>query len=186
MEYDEELIDIVDEKNVVTGKSTRGEAHKKGLIHRALSVLVLNSANQILLQQRSANRSIHPLSWDLSTSEHVLTGETYEQAGVRSVKEELGVRVKVKVAGKINLQRRQYKVAGKDIFENEMVVMLSSVHEGPFKLDPNEVNQVNFFYVEEIEKMVKKGTKFTPWFLDEWENVKKILETEQVNVNSQI
>lgn len=176
MEYDEELIDIVDEKNVVTGKSTRGEAHKKGLIHRALSVLVVNSKGQILLQQRSANRSIHPLSWDLSTSEHVLASETYEEAGKRSVKEELGVRVKVKTVGEINLQRRQYKVAGKDIFENEMVVMLiSSIHEGPFKLDPKEVNQVKFFSIEEIGKMLKDKVKFTPWFLDEWENVKKVV-----------
>src|SRR5687768_14634749 len=85
MQDDLEFVDILDENNQVIGQSTRKEAHTKGHIHRALSVLVLNSKGQILLQKRSRNKSVHPLSWDLSTSEHVLTGETYEQAGRRSV-----------------------------------------------------------------------------------------------------
>lgn len=174
MEYDEELVDIVNEKNEIIGKSTRGQAHKKGLIHRALSVVVLNSKRQILLQQRSKNRSIHPLSWDLSTSEHVLAGESYEEAAKRSLKEELGIYAKVKIAGKINLQKRKYQVGGKEVFENEMVVMLVSFHEGPFKLDPSEVNQVKFFSIGEVEKMVKEKEKFTPWFLDEWGNVREL------------
>lgn len=175
MEYDEELVDVVNEENEVIEKASRGEAHKKGLIHRALSVLVINSKGEILLQQRSANRSIHTLSWDLSTSEHVLSGETYEQAGVRSVKEELGVEVSVKRVNKTNLQKREYRVRGETVYEYEMVTMLVATHEGPFKIDPNEVDQVKFFSEKEIEKMIKNGTKFTPWFLDEWNFVKGYL-----------
>lgn len=177
MEYDEELVDIVDEKNNIIGKSTRGEAHRKGLIHRALSVLVLNTQGKILLQQRSANRSIHALSWDLSTSEHVQSGETYEDAGKRSLKEELGVTADVERVSQTNLQKRKYQLRGKTVYENEIVCMLITKHDGPFKLDPNEVNQVKFFNEEEIEKMIEVGTKFTPWFLDEWENVKKVVKT---------
>lgn len=177
MEYDEELVDIVNEKNQVIRKTSRGQAHRRGLIHRALSVLLLNSKGQILLQQRSANRSIHPLSWDLSTSEHVLAGETYEEAGERSVKEELGVWVKVKRVSETSLQKREYILKGKIVYENEIVCMLIATHNGPFKLDPSEVNQVKFFSITEVEKMVSDKIKFTPWFLDEWENVKRVLKT---------
>src|SRR3989338_5717465 len=95
MQEEEELVDIVDENNQVIGKSSRSEVHKKGNIHRALSVLILNSKGQILLQKRSKNKSVHPMSWDISTSEHVLAGESYEDAGVRSVIEELGVDVTI-------------------------------------------------------------------------------------------
>lgn len=174
MEYDEELVDIVNENNEVIGKAKRGEAHKKGLIHRALSVLALNAANQILLQQRSPGRSIHPLSWDLSTSEHVLAGETYEEAGERSAREELGIEVKVKKVSGESLQKRKYKLKDRIVYEYEIVCMLITFHEGPFKLDPKEVYRVKFFSVEEIEEMIKNKTKFTPWFLDEWENVKQV------------
>lgn len=171
----EELVDIVNEKNEVIGKAKRGEAHLKGYIHRALSVLIVNSKGQILLQQRSKYPKVHPLSWDLSTSEHVLAGESYEEAGKRSVKEELGVEVEVRPATKTSLQRRKYEFPSKTIYENEIVMMLLAELEGPFKVDPVEVNKVEFFTVEEIEGMIRKGEKFTPWFLDEWENVKKTI-----------
>lgn len=177
MEGDNEIVDIVSEGNKVIGQATRGEVHKKGLLHRALSVLVLNSNGEILLQQRSKNRSIHAMSWDLSASEHVLTGESYEVAAERSAREELGIEVKVKRVGKINLQKRKYKVRGETVYEYEMVTMLVGLHDGPFEIDPEEVNLVKYFSIEEIEKMIKEEIKFTPWFLYEWENVKKIIKS---------
>lgn len=190
----EELVDIVNELNEVIGTAKRGEAHRKGYIHRALSVLIIHSEGKVLLQQRSKHTKVHPLSWDLSTSEHVLKGESYEDAGKRSVKEELGVEVDVKPISKTSLQKRKYEFSDKRslrlrlkrslrpdgfkiIYENEIVMMLSGTHDGPFKVDPVEVNIVEFFSIDEIEKKIQKGDKFTPWFLDEWENVKKYLIT---------
>lgn len=173
----EEFVDIVNEENEVIGKAKRGEAHQKGLIHRALSVLIIHSEGKLLLQQRSKFTKVHPLSWDLSTSEHLLSGEDYEQAGKRSVKEELGVEVYVKPVSKTSLQKREYQFKEKTIYENEIVMMLSGIHDGPFNIDPVEVNKVEFFEIEEVEKMIKSGKKFTPWFLDEWENVKRILSS---------
>lgn len=173
----EELIDIVNEQNEIIGKSKRGEAHLKGHIHRALSVLIIHSDNRILLQQRSKHTKVHPLSWDLSTSEHLLSGESYEDAGKRSVKEELGVEVEVKPVSKTSLQKRKYEFPEKIIFENEIVMMLSATHDGPFKVDPVEVNKVEFFTVAEIEEKIAQEDNFTPWFLDEWENVKRVLKT---------
>lgn len=175
MQDELEIVDIVDENNKVIGKSSRKEAHLKGHIHRALSVLVLNSKGQILLQKRSGKKSVHPLAWDLSTSEHVLTGESYEDAGVRSVKEELGVEIVVGNPSKTTLQIREYKIGDEIIHEKEIVLMLRGVHDGPFKVDKMEVDSVKFFTVEEIEKMIGDGEKFTLWFLYEWANVKKLL-----------
>lgn len=171
---DEEIVDIVDEENKVIGKSSRSEAHQKGHIHRALSVLVLNSQGKILLQKRSSNKSVHPLAWDLSTSEHVLSGETYEEAGIRSVNEELGVEVEVKRITEEVLQIREYEINGKIIYEKEIVLMLIAKHDGPFKIDQLEVDSVEFFAVVEIERMIEEKQEFTIWFLDEWENVKGI------------
>lgn len=39
---------------------------------------------------------------------------------------------------------------------------LSGVYEGPTKLDPNEVERVQFFSLEEIRKMVEKKEKIHP------------------------
>ena len=175
MQGEDEIVDIVDENNQVVGMASRREAHTKGHIHRALSVLVINSKGQILLQKRSANKSVHPLSWDLSTSEHVLTGESYEDAAIRSVKEELGVEIVVGNPSQTSLQIREYQVNGETVHEKEIVLMLTGSHNGPFKVDPSEVDSVEFFTVEEIERMILKRESFTIWFLEEWENVKKVV-----------
>jgi isopentenyl-diphosphate delta-isomerase type 1 len=175
MEPLNELLDIVNENNEVIGQGTRGEAHKKGHIHRSLSVLILNSRGQILLQQRSDKSKVHPLSWDLSTSEHVLSGESYIDAGKRSLKEELGIEAEIEIVTNEVLQKREYQINGEKHFEYEIVLMLKGVHEGPFNIDPSEVHKVKFFSLEEVEKMKNDGIKFTPWFLDEWENVKRVL-----------
>lgn len=176
MQDDEEFVDIVNEENEVIGTTTRGEAHKRGHLHRALSILIVNSSGKILLQQRSANRSIHALSWDLSASEHVQAGEDFEEGAKRSAREELGVEIEVKKVTEPNLQKREYEVKGDTVYEYELVIMLKAAHNGPFTLDPSEVNKVEFLSVEEIEKMIESGAAFTPWFLYEWDNVKKIVK----------
>lgn len=173
MSNDEEIVDIVNELNEIIGESSRSEAHKKGHIHRALSVLVLNSKGEILLQKRSAKKSVHPLSWDLSTSEHVLKGESYEEAGLRSLKEELGIEAEVEKVTEATLQIRKYLVGEEIVYEKEIVLMLRGVHEGPFVIDDLEVDSVQYFTIEEIEEMIKKGESFTVWFLEEWETVKR-------------
>lgn len=175
---DEEIVDVVNEDNLVIGKSSRKDAHIKGHIHRALSVLILNSDGKILLQKRSKNKSVHPLSWDISTSEHLLAGESYEDAGVRSVKEELGVELEVKKVTEEKLQRRKYQLSQGQVLENEIVLILLGNHDGPFKIDPLEVDSVNFFSVEEIEEMIAGKEDFTIWFLDEWENVKNVIRAK--------
>ena len=52
-----ELIDVLNENGIKTGKiASRDEVHQKGLWHRAIVVAIINDKNEILLQQRSANK----------------------------------------------------------------------------------------------------------------------------------
>lgn len=176
MNAEEELLDIVDEQDQVIGKEKRKIVHQKGHIHRALSVIVLNSKNQILLQQRSPKRTISPLAWDLSTSEHVLAGESYEDAAKRSLKEELGIEGEVQRLRETILQKRKYELDEITIIENEQTGLFYTENEGPFNIDKEEVEQVKFFTIDEIDQMVKKGEKFTVWFLEEWESTKLRLQ----------
>ncbi len=44
---------MVDERNAVVGHALRSDVHARGLLHRAVHVLVFNSACELLLQQRS-------------------------------------------------------------------------------------------------------------------------------------
>ena len=45
----DELFDVVDEKNEVTGQATRAEVHEQGLKHRAVHIFVVNGKSEILV-----------------------------------------------------------------------------------------------------------------------------------------
>ncbi len=88
---DHELLDTVDEHDRVTGTATRGEVHRRGFVHRAVHILVFNSAGHIYIQRRSASKDRFPGLLDSSAAGHVDSGESYERAAVRELDEELGI-----------------------------------------------------------------------------------------------
>lgn len=88
---DSELLAIVDASDNVIGTATRREIHERGLRHRAVHIVVLNRAGLILLQQRSSKKDLFPGWWDISVGGHVDAGESYEDAVVRELREEMGI-----------------------------------------------------------------------------------------------
>lgn len=87
----EELFDVVDEHDTVLGQATRREVHEKGLMHRAVHILVFNKNHDCLLQKRSMLKDKHPGVWDSSAAGHLDAGEDYESAARRELQEELGI-----------------------------------------------------------------------------------------------
>lgn len=63
------------------------------MIKREISVIILNDKNQILLQKRSENKRSYPNMLVLCTG-HVEENESFEEAAIRELKEELGVNIK--------------------------------------------------------------------------------------------
>lgn len=176
MESEVEILDIVDDKNKVVRQEKRSEIHKSGALHRAINILLFNSEGQLFLQQRSKGRWVYPLGWDLSASEHVLAGESCKDAAIRSAKEELGIKVEniEKIRGPF-LSQRTYKVNNGDLIDNEFVETFRTIYDGDFKLDKNELEDGRFYDLEEVENLMKEGkVVFTPWFIDEWKEYKKL------------
>ena len=87
----EELLPIVNEQDEVIGTEKRGIIHEKRLLHRAVHVLLFNLEGKVYLQQRSMKKDSAPGRWDSSSSGHVDPGETYAQASVREIREELNI-----------------------------------------------------------------------------------------------
>ena len=57
-----EKVILVNEKDEQIGLMPKLEAHEKAILHRAFSVFVLNSNNEIMLQQRAQHKYHSPLS----------------------------------------------------------------------------------------------------------------------------
>ena len=87
----EEYFDVVDEFDGVIDRQPRSEVHRLGLRHRAVHILVFNERGELFLQQRSLGKDTCPGLWDSSCSGHVDSGESYSEAAVRELGEELGL-----------------------------------------------------------------------------------------------
>ncbi len=113
MIQDDEILDIVDESDCIIGQKKRSEIYHQGLCNfRVINAFVVNSLGQLWIPRRSAHKSIFPLCLDVSMGGHVETGETYEDALQRELKEELNLElnmVNVRLLG--YLKPHQYQVS---------------------------------------------------------------------------
>jgi isopentenyldiphosphate isomerase len=88
----EEYCDILDSKGQKTGEvAPYSDVHKKGLIHRAVVVILLSLDKKILLQRRALTMSAFPGLWDFSATGHVSAGETAVEAAKKETLEEIGL-----------------------------------------------------------------------------------------------
>lgn len=89
----DEVFDVVDATDRVIGRESRGEIHRRGLLHRAAHIFWLRPDGLLALQRRSFAKDNCPGLLSSSCAGHVDSGETYLAAAVRELGEELGVRV---------------------------------------------------------------------------------------------
>ena len=80
-----EELDLVDEEDRVVGSATIEECLVKGILHRAVAVLVIRRDGRFVLQQRSKSDLWQPGLWTLSCTGHVKGGETYASAASREL-----------------------------------------------------------------------------------------------------
>ncbi len=155
-----EYFDIVSEKGEVIGKALRSECHgNPALVHRAAHVLVFNKKGKLLLQLRSKDKDIQPGKWDTSVGGHLGVGESYEQAALREMKEELGV-------DPPELEHL-YDYPMRNDVESENIRSFLTRHEGPFSPQAEEIEKIKFWGLDEIASAMGKGI-FTPNFETEF------------------
>lgn len=174
---DKEEVDVVDKNGKVTGKVTRNQVYKKGLLHPAVNIVVTNKKGQIFIQRRSLKK-ILPLYWDISASEHVKSGEDYKSAAIRGLKEELSIKAPVKLLRKKHIQRNEYITKEICLIEYELVELYGAIYDGKIEVNQEEVSEGRFVSFEELDKLTRNDLiKFSPWGLEE---INYLLENPKV------
>jgi len=87
----QEFVVLVDENDQVIGQMEKMEAHEKGALHRAFSVMVFNSNNELLLQKRAYSKYHSGGLWTNTACSHPRPEETILEAGSRRLNEEMGM-----------------------------------------------------------------------------------------------
>ena len=156
-----EWFDVVDARDRVIGRAQRREVHARGLLHRAVHVLVQRGDGQVFLQQRSPGKDTHPGCWDSSASGHLDCGESYERAAVRELEEELGIAgLPVRLLGCLPASVRTGQ---------EFVRVYTASHEGPFRLHPEEIADGRWIAPGELaDWLAARPADFPPCFHEVW------------------
>ena len=157
----EEKVILVDTNDEPIGLMEKMEAHRLGLLHRAFSVFVLNSKNEIMLQQRAAHKYHSPLLWTNTCCSHQRAGESNLEAGSRRLFEEMGFTTPLK---------EHFHFIYKAPFDNGLTeheldhVMVGYSDEEP-NINPDEVASWKWMSIEAVKAdMQENPNEYTAWF----------------------
>ena len=159
----QEMIDVLDENGIKTWQILpRSEIHKKGLWHRAIVVAIINEKNEILIQQRSANKDKNPNKWDISAAGHISSGQDSLMAATREINEEvsvnLGFNVEVKEFRYMYSFRKQ-QVFAEDYIENQFydffILRQNGLNKQSLKYQDSEVQAIDFVTISQLNEMRK-------------------------------
>jgi isopentenyldiphosphate isomerase len=145
----EEIFDVVNERDEVTGQAPRREVHARGLWHRAVHVLVFNAQGEVFLQKRSMKKDTAAGLWDSSSSGHVDTGEEYDVCAVRELREEIGLVTSVP-------PERVFKIDAGPETGWEFCWVYRCAAEGPFQLHPEEIETGAWFMPDRVTRWVNE------------------------------
>ena len=156
---DEQLI-LVDERNRAVGTAGKDAVHRKGLLHRAFSIFLVDGRGSILLQQRSRQKYHSGGLWANTCCGHPRPGERTLTAARRRLHEELGVRG----ALSFGFFSRYQANLDHGMQENEYVYVFFGRLAGELHPDPAEVAAVQFLSLDEIRRQVRQEpSSFVYW-----------------------
>ncbi|NDI97550.1 isopentenyl-diphosphate Delta-isomerase [Flavobacterium sp. LaA7.5] len=157
----EEKVILVNEKDEQIGLMPKMEAHEKALLHRAFSVFILNSKNEIMLQQRAAQKYHSPLLWTNTTCSHQREGETNLQAGNRRLMEEMGIQTELK-----ELFSFIYKAPfDNGLTEHELDHVMIGYYDDAPNINKEEAESWKWMGIEAVKEDMKANPDiYTAWF----------------------
>ena len=156
-----EYIIAVDESDKEIGSIEKMEAHNKVILHRAFSILVFNSSNQLLLQKRNKDKYHSPGLWTNTCCSHPRYGEELQDAIYRRLKEEMGFTCELKEVFSF-----VYKVEFEDnLFENEYDHVFIGRYDGEVVTNKDEVDDFKWVDISEVKAdIVNNPELYTYWF----------------------
>lgn len=164
-----ENVVLVDEHDNEVGVMEKQEAHVQGALHRAISVFIFNSKNELLLQQRAGDKYHSALLWTNTCCSHPRQGEAVADAAVRRLQEEMGITCPLEKAFSF-----VYKADfDNGLTEHEYDHVFIGVSDSVPVPDSNEVASWKYISSAELKtSMADNPNEFTEWFricIDNWQ-----------------
>jgi isopentenyl-diphosphate delta-isomerase len=158
---DNDPVILVDSNDVAIGTAGKLDAHKRGLKHRAISVLIRNATGEFLLQRRNPAKYHSGGLWTNACCSHPRPGESANDAARRRLKEEMGFSCALEP---LFVFQYETPVPG-GLVENELVHVFGGRHDGPIDADPAEVSEWKWMALPDLAADLRaRPDAYTVWF----------------------
>jgi isopentenyl-diphosphate Delta-isomerase len=152
---------LVDENDNAIGTMEKLEAHQKGVLHRAFSVLLFNSQGQLLLQKRASTKYHSGGLWTNTCCSHQQPNENPETTIQRRLIEEMGIQAETTFAYKFI-----YKVPlDRQLIEHECDHVYLGRFDGEPSINSAEAEDWKFISLSQLKDDIKANPdNYTYWF----------------------
>ena len=158
----EEQVVLVDEKGNELGLMGKTEAHQKGILHKAISIIIFNKDGKMLLQQRAFTKYHWAGIWSNTCCSHPRSGESFEDAAKRRLQEELGITTPLKKEFPFIYKAKDEKSG---LTEHEFDWVFTGTFDGDFLFNHDEINEVKWVTKEELlQDMKDNPDRYSFWF----------------------
>ena len=156
-----DLVILVDEADRELGTMDKLEAHQKGLLHRAISVFIFNTNNELLLQRRASGKYHSANLWTNTCCSHPFPGENTHEAATRRLYEEMGLHSKLEFKTSF-----MYKTEfDNGLTEHEFDHVFTGISEEVPLPDPMEVSEYKWLTLDAIRADIAAQPEiYTSWF----------------------
>jgi 8-oxo-dGTP pyrophosphatase MutT (NUDIX family) len=148
----QEWVDIVDDQGQTIATTTRQEMRSRRLPHRCVYVLVFDASGRLFIHQRTSTKDVYPDFWDVAAGGVLATSESFDEGAIREIREELGIDAQPEPLFPFH-------------YQDENTVVFSMVyritHNGPFRLQPEEIVQGKFVTWPELDSILQ-ANRFCP------------------------
>lgn len=163
MDDSREFVVLVDEADNEIGLAPKLEAHRTGELHRAFSVMLIDSGGRLLLQRRAEAKYHSGGRWANACCGHPRAGESVVDAGERRLMEEMGISCALAAAGSFIYQAD----VGAGLVEHELDHLLIGRFDGRPQPARREVAEWRWSSLEDVRRdLVERPDAYAAWFGD--------------------
>lgn len=156
---DDEVI-LVDRDDVAIGAAPKGDVHRTGALHRAVSVFVFDDARRLLLQRRARGKYHSPLLWSNTACGHPRPGESTADAASRRLGDEMGVECALTEVSVFT-----YRAELGTAIEHEVDHLFVGYHGAAPVPDPGEVEAWSWVDANAaLQDCERNPARYTAWF----------------------
>ncbi len=151
-----EIWDLYDKyRNKLDITMNKGDEVPDNCYRLAVKLCIFNSCGEMLIQQRSSNKTEYAGVWDISVRGSAISGENSEQAVIRETKEELGIDI-------ASENFRPCLTMYDSKWFDDIYILNKELDISELILQKDEVSAIKWASKSEIMKMIELGS-FIPY-----------------------